>query len=657
MSLRLKLALSGNLLLAMSLGFVTFYTLDILKDHFQSRQKARVLELQPLLNAALTVPLLQRDYASVQAILQESLEDPALEQLQAFDSAGRQVAAAQRPSTEQRQQALGSLTDFRADLSMAGQSIGSVSLKLSSADLDEAQGRITRYILTLGSLALLFFSGVLWILSGSVTQRLQHLVEAIRSIRHGHYAPALPTPSNDEVGMLVQAFSAMSDEIQRKVKELHTLNDDLERQVEQRTQDLTLRTIELDRSVQALETKTYLLNRAPFAVMVLDSDTSDFRIIDTNDAVMSVFGHDASASMGQPIGWIEPPDSEGVMLRQLRTAAGECRSLEWEALVRCGSGDVHWTRCLAFPLDHSGTDGPRMALCLVDIHEVWQAREDQRRLEGDLQESNKLQSVSLAIAGIAHDLNTPVGIALTGSTKIRDSLTPFMAMPSDGSPMPDKIWMPMERARKLHRASELVASNLAKAATLVKGLKNTTADASRMEWRKIALQPLFESLLVTLSPITHRAGCTVRVTCPNDLTLYSEPGSLGQVLTNLVVNATLHAFEGRTHRELHIEATQRNKAVTIRVSDNGNGMNPEAIAHAFQPFFTTRRDSGGSGLGLFSARRVVEHVLGGTIDMHSAHGEGTSFQIVLPLLKRPPQIESRTSEDRQGDSADALVKT
>jgi signal transduction histidine kinase len=102
------------------------------------------------------------------------------------------------------------------------------------------------------------------------------------------------------------------------------------------------------------------------------------------------------------------------------------------------------------------------------------------------------------------------------------------------------------------------------------------------------------------------------------------------VLTNLVVNATLHAFEGRTQRELHIEASQLTNAVSICVADNGNGMTSEAIAHVFEPFFTTRRDSGGSGLGLFSARRVVENVLGGSIDMHSVRGEGTKFQILLP---------------------------
>ncbi len=116
--------------------------------------------------------------------------------------------------------------------------------------------------------------------------------------------------------------------------------------------------------------------------------------------------------------------------------------------------------------------------------------------------------------------------------------------------------------------------------------------------------------------------------------------SLGQVITNLVVNATLHAFEGQSDRVLNIEAMRVEQRVVIRVADNGAGMSPEAIMRAFTPFFTTRRASGGSGLGLFSARRVVENVLGGTIEMQSTPGMGTEFTISLPMDVRPAQAKS-----------------
>ena len=370
-----------------------------------------------------------------------------------------------------------------------------------------------------------------------------------------------------------------------------------------------------------------------------NADTSgpDFTLLDATDPLADLFGHDPQAAIGHSIAWLEPAGSEGVLLRQLRAAAQHERAQEWEAGVRCGAGGVRWVRCLAVPLRERPEDGLRLALCLVDIQELWQAREDQRRVAGELQESNKLESIGLAIAGIAHDLNTPIGIALTAATLLRSRVLPLLTPPASGVPAGgDGVLVPLERLRQLYSASELVASNLAKAGDLVKGLKATTANASRVEWRKLWLQPFFEALLATLSPVTQRARCKVLLTCPSDLALVTEPGSLGQVISNLVVNATLHAFEGRTERELRIEVSRMEQRVLVRVADNGCGMSAEASARVFSPFFTTRRASGGSGLGLFSARRVTQEVLAGHIDLLSTNGQGTAFLISLPWLEQPP---------------------
>lgn len=637
MSLRVKLALSAGLLLALSLGLVTAFTIATLRQQFNNQQQSRVLQLRPLLNAALAVPLVQRDFASVQAILEESLEDPSLVGLRVYDASDRLIASAQRDGTGGDADTA-SLSEFGASLELAGQKLGSVRFVLSRRDLDSSEAEITAYVVMVGSAVLLLFSGLLWFFSGTVTSRLSRLVDASRRLRDGQHSLALPPVSNDEVGVLVQAFSAMSAEIQRKVQELSQLNERLEQQVFERTKDLSQRTDELDRSVRALQTKTYLLNRAPFAMLVLDAGSPDFRVVDTTEAVSDVFGYAATRLIGQPIEMLELPEQRGLMTRQLQASAEGARSLEWEAEVVCGDGAARWSRCLAFAFRDASQAGLRIALCLVDIQELWQAREDQRKLAGELQESSKLQTVGLAIAGIAHDLNTPVGIALTASTKMRSVIDSILASVEKEA---DSLTVPADRLHKLRQASDLVAGNLSKAGALVAGLKTTTANATRLEWRKVTLLPLLEALLVTLSPITHRARCSVRLTCPIDLATYTEPGSLGQVLTNLVVNATVHAFDGREDREVRIEVSRVERQIEIRIADNGNGMGAEAVSRAFTPFYTTRRETGGSGLGLFSARRVVEEVLGGTIAMQSTLGVGTAFLIVLPIADTPPELESK----------------
>jgi signal transduction histidine kinase len=139
-----------------------------------------------------------------------------------------------------------------------------------------------------------------------------------------------------------------------------------------------------------------------------------------------------------------------------------------------------------------------------------------------------------------------------------------------------------------------------------------------------------------------RARCKVVLNCPPELEIYTEPGSLSQAMTNLMVNATLHAFEGIERREVTITASLiENERIRIDVADNGRGMTEEAAGKAFTPFFTTRHKSGGSGLGLFSSRRSIEQVLGGRISFESRLGQGTIFHIELPLNATQQAKEQR----------------
>jgi C4-dicarboxylate-specific signal transduction histidine kinase len=188
-------------------------------------------------------------------------------------------------------------------------------------------------------------------------------------------------------------------------------------------------------------------------------------------------------------------------------------------------------------------------------------------------------------------------------------------------------------------ATRLIGNNLAKAAKLVLSFKETTADATRTEWRRIDLRHFLDTLLVSVSPIMHRARCDVRVTCREGLSLVTEPGSLAQALSNLLINATIHAFDGQEDRRITIDVQEGDAGLRITVRDNGRGMTDEAIAKAFTPFFTTRRHAGGSGLGLFSSRRVVRDILGGDLSFESRANAGTSFCIHLPIA--PPGYPGR----------------
>jgi signal transduction histidine kinase len=261
------------------------------------------------------------------------------------------------------------------------------------------------------------------------------------------------------------------------------------------------------------------------------------------------------------------------------------------------------------------------------VTQLKQTEAERERLAAELQESLKLESLGLTIAGMAHDLNTPIGIAITASTHLNRTVRQMRAVEPEAAVPAEQVsrW-----AGSLDKAIELVAGNLQKAAELVRSFKQTTIDASRVEWRKLTLLPFFESLVTSVSPLMKRSQCSIHVECPPSLELITEPGSLSQVVMNLLVNATLHAFDGRSDRQIRIVVQDSEDQILIEVSDNGNGMSEEALSKAFMPFFTTKRGAGGSGLGLFSSRRVVEQTLGGRIQVHAAAGQGTSFRIQLP---------------------------
>jgi signal transduction histidine kinase len=324
---------------------------------------------------------------------------------------------------------------------------------------------------------------------------------------------------------------------------------------------------------------------------------------------------------------LQGPRTREETIAQVDATIAEGRTCELELVIHRRDGTPLWTRIVMFP--SFGTEGRLLhyVACISDISDIRRADEERQRLAGELHESLKLESLGLTIAGIAHDLNTPIGVAITASSLLEDSARRMAAEAATAPPAKDKLERFFTQAE---RSLALVRNNLNKAAVLVRSFKQTTADATREEWRMVDVKSFLDTLLVSVSPLMRRARCEVQVHCPASLVLRTEPGSLGRALTNLLVNASIHAFADREERRVRIDVVRTPGGVRISCSDNGVGMSEEAVTKAFTPFFTTRRGTGGSGLGLFSSRRAVEQVLGGRITLESRLGVGTVFDIDLP---------------------------
>lgn len=423
-------------------------------------------------------------------------------------------------------------------------------------------------------------------------------------------------------------------EHRRAVRQLQRLNAE----IEDSRRAIVEKSERLEASVRDLGTKTTVLDRAPFGILVLDPSVPDSPLTYVNEAFCRDSGFAAADTLGRHPRFLFGPASSPDDVAAIEQALRDRRPLDRELVVHRRDGTPRAMRWLVFPSYGPAGDLLSMVVCLTDVTDRRAAEEERMQLLSELQESTKLESLGLTIAGIAHDLNTPIGIAVTASTHVAQSAGRLSEALAAQPPDDEAV---RRLAGKIERGAGMVSSNLAKAAQLVQGFKQTSADATRREWRVVDLSTFLDSLLVTLSPVMKRAGCEVRLVCDPGLDLYSEPGALAQAITNLMINATLHAFDGCDDPRLEIEVTGAPESVEIRVADNGTGMSEEAAVKAFTPFFTTRRASGGSGLGLFSSRRAVEQVLGGQLTFTTQRGVGTVFRIRLP--RRDPAVPTPTA--------------
>jgi signal transduction histidine kinase len=254
---------------------------------------------------------------------------------------------------------------------------------------------------------------------------------------------------------------------------------------------------------------------------------------------------------------------------------------------------------------------------------------DLRDTQTSLIEAEKLAALGSLVAGVAHEVNNPVGISLTVASSLARRCQEFAAEIETG---------PMRRSRltafvegNMDAANQLVA-NLHRAGELIQSFKQVAVDRSHAERREFDLKQSTEQIIASLKPGLKRIQLRLVLDVPDGIVMNSYPGPFGQVLTNLFLNAVNHAFPGEGGTVSIVARTSGADQVHMIFRDDGVGMPDEVQRQAFDPFFTTRRGEGGTGLGLHIVYNLVTRKLGGRIVLSSRPGEGTTFRISLPRL-------------------------
>jgi signal transduction histidine kinase len=237
------------------------------------------------------------------------------------------------------------------------------------------------------------------------------------------------------------------------------------------------------------------------------------------------------------------------------------------------------------------------------------------------------------VAGVAHELNTPIGNALMVASTIQSELEDLNKELASGTMRRTALGSFIERAGE---GLTLSMSNLQRAALLISDFKQVAVDQTSDQRRTFDLAEVTSEILNMLQPSMRKSGCEVHKHLMPDLECDGFPGRYGQILTNLVVNASIHAFEpGRAGRITVSIAPVGDDSVELVVADNGMGMTEAVRARIFDPFFTTKMGRGGTGLGMNIVHGIVTRVMGGQITVQSAPAEGSRIRVVFPRVAGP----------------------
>ena len=250
-----------------------------------------------------------------------------------------------------------------------------------------------------------------------------------------------------------------------------------------------------------------------------------------------------------------------------------------------------------------------------------------RDTQDELVHQEKLASLGGLVAGIAHEINTPLGICVTATTHVQGELRNWRKWHEAGTLDAEKINAMLD---ELDVAMRILDNNTRRGAELVRSFKQIAVDQSSGQRRTFDLAEYLDEILLSFKPQLKHAPCSVQVDCRAGIQMTSFPGALSQVVTNLIMNSLLHAFDGRSDGLIRVHGEVDGEEVVLKVSDDGIGMTAPDLKRFFDPFFTTKRGSGGSGLGAHIVFNQVTSVLGGTIRVTSTPGAGLQVQMRLP---------------------------
>jgi len=536
--------------------------------------------------------------------------------------------------------------------------IGYLELELTTARIqaDIFQEIVKQALALVAQLAISF--ALIWLLFDWRMMRPLRALQADASrLGRGELAQPLQWRHADELGTLARGLDHMRTELSNLIAERDQKNDAL-------TQELLVR----QRTEAALSVSQAkflaIFDGSPVAISVSQMG-GEFTTLDVNGAWERLFCRSREAILGssgahngmwvsQDVrrevlqrlaqngvisrhqAWMQPGDGQPRILCEI---SGQVLAIAENAMLILAYEDV--------------TDNHRQALNILGLNATLERRVGERTQElsealaqlttaqAELVRKEKMSALGSLVAGVAHELNTPVGNSLTVASTLQEHVKAFTSDIEKG----------ITRSRlnafltAVSEGSDILMHSLHRAAELVASFKQVAVDQTSVNRRVFQLDAAIAEILLTLGPSIRKAQQAVHSAVPAGITMDSYPGPLAQILTNLIGNALLHAFDGRENGVVTLNVRRLNDAqVELTVSDNGCGIPHANLARVFDPFLTRKFGQGGRGLGLNIVYNWVTDMMGGELKVDSPPGQGACFTIRLPLLApaAAPEVPLRT---------------
>lgn len=474
-------------------------------------------------------------------------------------------------------------------------------------------------------LVLMIFAGFLLLSIGvsaaiglSIRRPLARLQQAMIAIAAGDYHyPVGEGGARDEIGEMARAVAVF------------------------KANAIVKQQIEREREVQERRWRV-ILESSPVGISILTLNT--WQRLYTNPQYDRLFGFASSAeacASHTTESFCDPEDLNRIFQELQQTG----QVVSYESHRRRANGETWWCLLDARPIDYAGHqaaiawhyDVTRRREAENEIREAKERAEkalaELREAQESLIQAEKMASLGGLVAGVAHEINTPIGTTLTAASLLHDETRHIRRLQGDGNLKRKDFERYLELAGE---TSERIQANCIRAAELIQSFKQVAVDQTSEERRRFVLADYIQEVLISLGPRLRRTALKVEVDGPPELDVDGYPGLLAQVITNFIMNSIMHGYQecqpGTVRFTFRLLPPDD---VELIYRDDGRGISPENLSRIFDPFFTTNRGGGGTGLGLNIVYNIVQQKLKGAIRAESQPGQGAAFILRFPRTLTP----------------------